>query len=135
MKPVAALFLLLSFVVGCGSTITISGGLCFITAVKVSPQTATVDHTAAPPGNSQQFAVFQIGAPDGCAITAANLQNAAWSVSDTVTATISSSHDQNNTDYGRATCMNSSPSPITVTAIVPSDVGSNVTGTAQLMCQ
>lgn len=127
------LFLALLFAVGCG---TGSGsGACFITAINVSPATATVDHAAPSPANSQLFDAFQTSAPSGCAFTQANLQNATWTVSDTTNASISNSHDQMNANYGRATCMNAAPSPITVTARVPSGNGNNVSATATLTCR
>jgi hypothetical protein len=129
----AAALIVLSAAIGCGGIN--SSNQCFITAIKVFPQTATVDHTATPPGNSQVFDAFQAGAPSGCAFTAAQLQNALWSVSDTVNASISNSHDQSNANYGRATCINAAPSPITVTATVPSGNGSTtISATATLTC-
>ena len=129
---VAAVLLVLSAAIGCAG---VGSNQCFITAIKVSPQTATVDHTATPPGNSQVFDAFQTGAPSGCGFTQANLQTAVWSVSDTVNASISNSHDQSNLNYGRATCINAAPSPVMVTATVPSGNGSNVTATATLTCK
>ena len=130
MKVAAVLFVL-SAALGCGGVG--SSNQCFVTAIKVFPQTATVDHTATPPANSQVFNAFQTGAPSGCAFTQANLQTAVWSVSDTVNASISNSHDQSNINFGRATCIKAASS-ITVTATVPSGNGSNVTANATLTC-
>lgn len=133
MKLTASLPLVLLALVGCGGSATPTMG-CFITAMKVFPSTATVNHAAAAPGNSQHFDAFQTGAPPGCVFTASSLQTATWTVSDPVNASISNSHDQFNANYGTATCINAAPSPITVTATVPSGNGSNVTATAALTC-
>jgi hypothetical protein len=131
MKVALLMLAVCAVCIGCGADV--SGG-CFITTINVSPQTATVNQNAAPPGNSQVFLAFQTGAPSGCAFTLANLQNAVWTVSDPVNATISNSHDQMNADYGRATCINAAPAPITVTATVPSGNGNEVTASATLTC-
>ncbi|HEX7285302.1 MAG TPA: hypothetical protein VF532_03930, partial [Candidatus Angelobacter sp.] len=61
--------------------------------MNVSPGTATVNHAAAVPGNSQQFSAFQTSAPNGCAFALSNLQTVTWTVSDTVNASISNTHD------------------------------------------
>jgi len=131
---VVLLLLVLSSVIGCGGSPNTPTPACFITGINVSPQTATVNHTAAAPGNTQHFDAFQSSAPPGCAFTAASLQNAVWTVSDPANASISNSHDQLNANYGTATCMNAAASPITVTATVPSGNGSNVSATATLTC-
>lgn len=102
--------------------------------MNVFPKTATVDHTAAAPGNTQHFDAFQSSAPPGCAFTLAARQDAVWTVSDPVNASISNSHDQLNANYGTATCINAAASPITVTATVPSGNGANVSATASLTC-
>lgn len=102
--------------------------------MNVFPKTATVDHTAAAPGNTQHFDAFQSSAPPGCAFTLAARQDAVWTVSDPVNASISNSHDQLNANYGTATCINAAASPITVTATVPSGNGANVSAAASLTC-
>jgi hypothetical protein len=102
--------------------------------MKVSPQTATVEHSALPPGNSQQFSAFQTGAPPGCAFALGSLQSAVWTVSDPVNASISNSKDQAGVNYGRATCMNPMSNPITVTATVTPANSSSVSATATLTC-
>lgn len=45
---------------GCGGN---TSNRCFIGSITVSPRSATVDHTAAPPGNTQQFAAFAGSVP------------------------------------------------------------------------
>lgn len=133
---VVAVLLVLSSALGCGGVIIISGAICFTTAINVSPQSVTIDHTALPPANSQIFVAFQSNVPSGCPFTQASLQNAVWSISTTADANISNSHDQNNINYGRATCINSASSPIMVTATVPSGNGATtVSATATLTCK
>jgi hypothetical protein len=107
---------------------------CSIKAIRVSPDSATVDHNAAAPGNSVQFLAFQTASDEGCAFAQSNLLNVTWSLSDPVNATISNSHDQGNANFGRATCVNASPAPITVMATAPSGAGSNVSASATLKC-
>jgi hypothetical protein len=130
----AILFTTALWLVGGGGSASSKSG-CFTTAIKVSPGTAIIDHTASAPGNSLQFDAFTTAATSGCNFSLANLQNATWSISDPVNANISNSHDQFNANYGRATCINAAPVPITVTATVPSgDGSSNVSSTATLTC-
>ena len=132
---VVAVLLVLSSALGCGGVVIISGAICFTTAINVSPQSVTIDHTALPPANSQMFVAFQSNVPSGCPFIHASLQNAVWSVSSTGDANISNSHDQNNINFGRATCINSASSPITVTATVPSGDGATVSAIATLTCK
>lgn len=127
---VVLLLLVVFFLIGCGGSTTLTPA-CFITGINVFPKTATVDHTAAPPGNTQHFDAFQSSAPSGCGFQLANLQNATWTVSDMVDASIG---NQQNVNYGTATCINAAASPITVTATVPSGNGTNVSATATLTC-
>lgn len=130
-KTAVVLLLLLVFsLVGCGGSTTPTPA-CFITGINVSPKTATADHSAPPPGNMQHFDAFQSSAPSGCAFTLASLQNTTWTVSDTVDASIG---NQQNVNYGTATCISAAASPITVTATVPSGNGANVSATATLTC-
>lgn len=126
--------LMMLLVIGCGGSTNSSTG-CSLSAITVSPQSATVDHLAATPANSQVFLAFaQASQPSGCVFTTGAIQNAAWTVSDPVNASISNSHDQLNANYGRATCINATPAPITVTAVAPSGNGSTINGTATLTC-
>src|SRR5215469_10110308 len=116
---VVILLLVLSIVAGCGGSATPSG--CSITGINVFPPAATVDHTAAPPANTKHFDAFiSSAAPAGCGFQLGSLQDAVWTVSDPVNASIG---NQVNVNYGTATCMNAAASPITVTATVPSDNG------------
>src|SRR5881227_1697859 len=71
---------------GCGGAAD-----CGPVGVSVSPNTATADHTAAQPGNQQQFVAFNsFLIKQGCpAITAAILNNVTWSTSDPGNVSIS----------------------------------------------
>src|SRR6476620_5350604 len=64
---------------GCGGQTSSSS--CEILAINVSPAAATVDHTAAPPGNTQHFNAFIAKVPPGCEFITGNLFDAVWSVS------------------------------------------------------
>jgi hypothetical protein len=129
MKLAIAILLVLLAVVGCGGSPKSPG--CFITGMNVSPATATVNHVAAAPGNSQQFAAFETSAPDGCAFALSSLQTVTWTVSDTVNASISNTHDAT---YGVATCIHAAVAPITVTATTPPSNPVQVTAAAPLTC-
>lgn len=116
-------------VIGCGGSP--QGASCAITAIHISPATATANHAAASPANSQHFDAFVSSASNGCSIQLSALSNATWTVSDAVNAEIG---NQQNVNYGTATCINAAPAPITVTATVPAGNGSNVSATATLTC-
>ncbi|PYX88958.1 MAG: hypothetical protein DMG67_16145 [Acidobacteria bacterium] len=120
--------LLVAAIAGCSG---MHGSTCDITAINVDPPSATADHNAAPPGNSKQFFAFASAASPGCAVMHSNLNNVTWSVSDTVHVSISNVHDQT---YGVATCMGATTAATTITAIVPSGPGKNVSATATLSC-
>jgi len=100
----------------------------------VSPNTATADHTAAQPGNQQQFVAFNsFPIKRGCpAITAAILNNVTWSTSDPGNVSISNTQGPT---CGVATCINSVSSAVTITAAQPRQGGSTFTGTASLTCK
>jgi len=132
MKNLAAL-LFVSFccaLAGCGGRTSTTA--CKITGINVGPQNAVADHAAASPGNQQQFLAFQTSAPPGCAFQLSNLTTATWSVSDPVAVSISSVQGP---DYGKATCMTTTATPVTVTATVPAGDGTNVIGTTTMSCK
>ena len=120
---------LFGVLLGCGGKSTT---VCKITAFRVDPPTATVNHTAAPPGNTQHFDAFQTAAPAGCAFTLANLTTATWTVSDPVNVTIGATSQD--PAFGTATCKNATAGAVTVTAKVPAGDGTNLTNTASLTC-
>jgi hypothetical protein len=112
---------------GCSS----SGADCSIASVGVLPASATADHSAAPPGNSQQF--FAVGAvPKGCVSIPAVLIDVTWSVSDTTNVTISNTQGQT---FGMATCIGTTGGPVTVTATRPAVNGHSLSGTSTLTCK
>ena len=104
-----------------------------IPGVRVSPQSATVDHQAAPPGNSQKFLAFGV-ASAGCVVPLSNLLNVTWSVSDTTNVSISNANDAT---FGTATCLGATSGPATITAtlLASANNGQSVSGTAALTCQ
>ncbi len=106
---------------GCGGKST---DACKIEAINVFPRTAIVDHNAALPGNTQQFAAFVASVPSGCAVAQSNLTTAKWSVSDAVNVSIS--------DSGTATCK--AATTATITATVPAGDGTTVSNSASLTC-
>src|SRR5205814_9004124 len=97
---------------GCGDAAD-----CGPVGVSVSPNTATANHTAAQPGNQQQFVAFNSfpikqGYP---AITAAILDNVTWSTSDPGNVSISNTHGPT----CGATCINSVSRAVTISATQP----------------
>jgi len=104
-----------------------------IPGARVSPQSATVDHQAAPPGNSQQFFAFAVASP-GCVAPHSNLLNVTWSVSDMTNVNISNAKDGT---FGTATCIGATSGPVTITATLPAGAnnGQSVKGTAALTCK
>jgi len=126
----AGLCLLYLATVGCGgpSPITLA---CKITAINVSPASATVSHAAPPPGNTQHFNAFASAVTSGCAVSQSNLTNGTWSVSDNINVSISSVQGPT---FGTATCNGPTSGAVTITATVPAGDGTNVTNTASLTC-
>jgi hypothetical protein len=113
---------------GCGGQTSSS---CLILAINVSPGTATADHTAAPPGNTQHFDAFISKVPPGCAFITGNLFDAVWSVSDPANVSISNAPDSTR---GTAACKAAAAGTVTVTATKSQSGGPNVTSTASLTC-
>ena len=108
---------------GCGSN-----GPCGVDGIVVAPPTATADHAAAAPGNSQMFsASFQPKGNSGCPAVTAALVNSNWTVSDP-SVHLSSSP----TTHVTATCTATVSTPVTVTA-TPAD-GEMFIGRASLTC-
>jgi hypothetical protein len=126
--PFSVLFMFFVAIVGCGGN---SATACKLTAINVSPASATISHTAAPPGNTQHFDAFEASGTPGCVFAQGNLTTATWSVSDTTNVSISNVHDAT---YGTATCKGATAGAATVTATVPAGDGTNVVSTAALTC-
>jgi hypothetical protein len=125
----SGLFLLYLATTGCGGKS--STRVCKLTAISVSPRTATVDHTIAPPGNTQHFDGFDSSSTPGCFAVQGNLTTTIWLVSDTTNINIGNVHDAT---YGVATCRGATTGAATVTATVPDGDGTNVTNTASPTC-
>ena len=101
-------------------------------ALFVAPNVATADHLAAAPGNKISFVGGNV-LPDGCPPQPGPLRlDLKWSVSDSTNVSIGNTP---NVDYGVATCINTTPSPVTVTATGPNKNGATIAGTASLACR
>jgi hypothetical protein len=126
----AGLCLLCLAILGCGgkSPITLA---CKITAINVSPGSATISHTAPLPGNTQHFDAFASAVTPGCVVSQSNLTTGSWSVSDNTNVSIS---NVQGATFGTATCNGATSAPVTVTATVPAGDGTNVSNTASLTC-
>jgi hypothetical protein len=124
--------LLVIAVAGCGGKTQMQVNCGVALQLSVAPQSATADHAAASPGNKTSY-VAADAPPPGCIPTPGPLRtDLKWSVSDTVNTTIGNTPK---VDYGVATCINATPSPVTVTAAGPNSLGATITGTATLTCK
>jgi hypothetical protein len=109
--------------IGCGG----NGSGCAITGVNVVPSTATADHAAPAPGNSQTFtASFQLPNNSDCAVPAV-LEPFNWTASDP-SVHLSTSP----TVMVTATCTAALANPVTITA-TPTN-GQMLTGKGSLTC-
>lgn len=118
-------------IIGCGGKSSITPPACKLTAINVFPATATINHSAVPPGNAQHFDAFASAGTPGCVFTQSDLTTATWSVSDTTNISIS---NVQGATFGTATCNGATTGAATVTATVPAGDGSNVVNTASLTC-
>jgi hypothetical protein len=112
------------------STIGCGGGSpdCGVNGLNVTPASATANHVAAPPGNSQVFsASFLFKNNPGCPAVTAALVNSNWTASDP-SVQLSASQGMQVT----ATCTAGVPLPITISATPVS--GQMFTGKASLTC-
>jgi hypothetical protein len=115
---------------GCGGKTQVDCTVAL--GLDVAPQSATADHTLAPPGNKSSFVAADSVRP-GCIPTPGPIRlDLKWSASDTVNTTIGNTP---NVDYGVATCINATPAPVTVTATGTNRLGATITGTASLSCK
>ncbi len=126
----AGLCLLYLTTLGCGGKSPIALA-CKITAINVSPASATISHTAPPPGNTQHFDAFASAVTPGCVVSQGNLTTGTWSVSDNINVNIS---NVQGATFGTATCNGATAGAATVTATVPAGDGTSVTNTASLTC-
>jgi hypothetical protein len=132
---VSAIASMAAALAGCGTAASCSGG----NVVEVSPAVATADHMAAAPGDQQQFSAYSSFKPSatstGCAIPQVIAKlTPTWTVSDPTNVRISSAQDATN---GLATCLGTTKSPVTVSAIgTPASGGPSQTlATATLTCK
>src|SRR5947209_2177628 len=109
---------------GCGDA---SSENCSVAGINVGPNTATVNHTAAPPRNSQTFSA-SVKFAGFCTAATAALVNSNWSASDP-SVQLSASP----TTQVTATCTAAVTNPVTITAHQVG--GQQSTGTATLTCQ
>jgi hypothetical protein len=113
---------------GCGGS---ANNGCFIQSINVSPGSATVDHTAAPPGNTQQFAAFAASVPQGCEVAQSNLTTVIWSVSDPVNVSIGATPGPS---FGVASCKAATSGAVTITGTLNQADLVPVKATASLTC-
>jgi hypothetical protein len=118
------------FLAGCGAA---SPDCTLSYVLEVSPATATANHSAAPPGNQQQFrALSQPTAGPGCAIPAYGVEALpVWTNPDPLAISISSAQNQTN---GLATCLTATDGAVTLTATVGTGQTAQ-TKTVSLTCQ
>ncbi|HEY6968831.1 MAG TPA: hypothetical protein VJA94_06495 [Candidatus Angelobacter sp.] len=122
--------LVVVFHAGCGGTAPPDCSVAV--GLKVAPQTATADHSAAPPGNQISFVALDMP-PASCPPTpGAPRLDLTWSVSDPGNVTIGNTQG---VDYGVATCKNASANPATVTAAGTNKLKMPINGTASLTCK
>ncbi len=128
--------LLAVLVVACGCGGQAAMNRCELTIVStVAPASATVSHSAAPPGNQVQFVATQAPtAPPGCAVPDWILRaEPIWSNPDPADITISSADDATN---GTAVCKGATDGAVTLTATISSGNGDTpVTKSVQLTCE
>jgi hypothetical protein len=114
--------------VGCGGRPPRSNSNCGVTGLNVTPSTATANHAAAAPGNSQTFiASLQFQNNPGSCPVPADLVLFNWTASDP-SVHLSSSP----TAEVIATCTAAVTNPVTIAA-TPGD-GQNFTGRGTLTC-
>jgi len=98
----------------------------------VGPKSGTANHSAASPGNEQQFTATEaLTAAPGCAVPQfIELVYPAWTSSDPVDVTVSSARGPTN---GLATCVNATLAPVTLTATEGSGATAQ-TGSVTMTC-
>ena len=122
--PSVFLLALLFQAAGCGDS---SDQNCNVAGINVGPNAATVNHSAVPPGNSQQFSA-SVKFAGLCTAATAALVNSNWTASDP-SVQLSASP----TTQVTATCTAAVASPVTITAHQVG--GQQATATATLNCQ
>lgn len=111
------------------SVMSCGGTTCVVSGLNVTPSTATVDHTAVAPANSQGFSASTLfGGAGVCTGNTGALVNANWTVSD---PSVHLSAPQGT--QVTATCTATVANPVTVTATAAT--GQMLTGQASLTCK
>lgn len=110
---------------GCGG----SSNNCTVTALRITPSSMTVNHTAASPANSQTFAATALFTGNGvCTANTAAAVSSNWTTSDP-SIQLSASP----TAQVTATCTATLANPATIRAVAASN--QTLTGQATLTCQ
>ena len=111
---------------GCGGS---SSSNCAVTALRITPSSMTVNHTAAPPANSQTFTASGLITGNGvCTGNTAAMVSSNWTASDP-SIQLSASP----TTQVTATCTAALTNPATIKAVSATD--QTLTGQASLTCQ
>jgi hypothetical protein len=112
-------------IAGCGGSDS-----CRVIGLNVAPQSATVDHAATAPANSQSFAASNLfgGGSGICTVNASAPVNSNWTVSDS-SVHLSAAQGVSVT----ATCTAAVANPVTVKATAVPDP--TLTGQATLVCK
>jgi hypothetical protein len=126
---VCSCLLLVSAVLPVAGCITNLFPDCSPVGLQIGPDSAAVDHAAAPPGNSQTFsATFRFSGDPGCvAAQTAALVDSTWTASDPSVHLSATPGSQ-----VTATCTATLNSPVTISATQLS--GEQFTGHATLTC-
>jgi hypothetical protein len=128
---IAGLLCLVSITCGCAGNPTISCKGSVV--ISVNPPSATLNHSAAPPGNQVQFvATAAPTAPPGCPVPQwIAIVYGTWTNPDPTDIQISSTSDSTN---GTAVCKATTNGPVTLTGTFSQMVQTPVTKTVQLTC-
>lgn len=86
-----------------------------------------VDHTAATPGNTVIFTSTQTTSPISCF----DQSNVVFTASDPQIVSVTNTGQTT----GTATCLRSSPDPVTITATMTTSTGKRFTSSSTLVCR
>ena len=104
-----------------------------VVALTVSPETASADHQATPPGNQVKYqAAYGPTAESSCKFPTVMVKNATWTSSDPTDVQVSSAPGDTN---GLATCTGATSGAATLTASYTPTGAAAVAGTATITCK